>query len=222
MLSAVAYGPLNGFLFVAPAREELGVFARQSLRSGQAIGEVGGPRLPVHPFLLYTDRAVVIPASGANEPVFIDTSGVNSPFHVPRLHPASNVGCAANPNARIEKWTVPDAGPTDLGERMWLVASEDIEVGAEVRVDLKAFDGGNRRPRPRDDGWRLVRLTPPPPSGQEPAFDGLAKLGSAASSKPPLLVAASPSDGAVEEVVGFSDDEDQYATPSPYPPLQWE
>lgn len=221
MLSAVAHGPLNGFLFVAPAREELGVFARQKLRSGQAIGELGGPRLPVHPFLRYTDRAVVIPASGANEPVFIDTGGANSPFHVPRLHPASSVGCAGNPNARIEKWTVQDAGATELGERMWLVASEDIEAGAEVRVDLKAFDGGYRRPRPRDDGWRRVRLTPPPSSGQEPVFDGLAKVGAAASSRPPSLAAGSPPDGVVEEV-GFSDDEDQYATPSPYPPLRWE
>jgi hypothetical protein len=220
ILSAAAHGPLNGFLFVAPAREELGVFARQKIRAGQAVGELGGPRLPVSPFLRHTDRALVIPASGANEPVFIDTSGANSPFHVPWLHPASMVGCAGNPNARIEKVTVADAGLTDLGERMWLVATEDIDAGAELRVDPKAFDGGFRGPRPRDDSWRLVRLRPPPSSGQEPMFGGLGSLG-AGSSKPPPPATESPLEERAEGHA-FSDDEDQYATPSPYAPLRWE
>ena len=41
LLSAAAYGPVNGFAFVAPSFEHLGVFARQALQPNQAIGEVG-------------------------------------------------------------------------------------------------------------------------------------------------------------------------------------
>jgi len=221
LLTASAYGPMNGFAFIAPAGEGLGVFARQRLLAGQAIGEVGGPRLPVHPFLKQSDRAVVIPTSGANEPVFIDTNGVNSPFDVPQRFPASYVRCAHNPNARVEKWTASVSGTMEFAEQMWLVASETIPAGAEIRVDVKAFDGGRKRPRCRDDCWRLLRVPTPPPSGHEPVFDGLASMGSLANS-PGAVEATSPDGYEEEQERGFNDDAQQYVTSGLLPPLPWE
>ena len=50
LLTACAYGPLNGFAFVAPSGTGLGCFARVRLQAGSTIGEIVGPRLPLRLF----------------------------------------------------------------------------------------------------------------------------------------------------------------------------
>jgi len=197
------------------------ITACRSNESCTSTVQVGGPRLPVQPFLKRTDRALVIPSVGAIEPVFIDCGGANSPFSVPALYPAAMVACSTQPNARIEKWAVPDAASGELQERMWLVATEPIAAGAEVRVDVKTFDGALRRTRLREHDWRSLRLALLPPSGEEPVYDGLASHGAGFAKA--AVAEASPSlDGDGEHAVVFRTDDEQYLTASPFAPLRWE
>ena len=87
MLTASAYGPLNEWAFVAPSSasagclDGLGLYARVSLRAGQAIAEYSGARLPVR--LLARRSLGTLIVAGSH--TFIDGYRQNSPFGISPL-----------------------------------------------------------------------------------------------------------------------------------------
>jgi len=178
LITATALGPLSAWAFVAPSdtASGLGLFARQPLLPSQLIGELGGPRLPVATFLRKPARALILPQYGAKEPIFIDTGGANCPFFVRVEHAANFVGTTAGrPNARVEARSSACADPQQLQERMWLVATEPIAAGAEIRIDQRTFGSGRDACRSKkqraDDAWRNRPPRPtPPPAADEPLF----------------------------------------------------
>ena len=169
MLTAVAYGPVGPFAFCANSDCGIGLFARSELKPNQDVTEYAGPRLPIR-LLHRSDYALQIPGSQ----VFIDGKLENSPF--PDL-PLS-VGIFANhsrwPNARFERRAVADAErlPMQLRHRMFVVATEMIPAGGEIRVD---YERGNSQSywkgnAPPETKWRRQRVSPPPPSGEVPVI----------------------------------------------------
>mmetsp|Transcript_21458 Transcript_21458/g.68538 ORF Transcript_21458/g.68538 Transcript_21458/m.68538 type:complete len:162 (-) Transcript_21458:158-643(-) len=99
---------------------------------------------------------------------------------------------------------------------MWLIASEDIAAGGEIRVDLKTFDGGRRGTKRSEPAWRKLRLRPPPPGGEEPTFGRpTAKLRRLCDG------ASSTVSGEAEDEDGFESDSEQYVR-AVLSPLPWE
>lgn len=90
---------------------------------------------------------------------------------------------ATAPNARLECWPVPRPGKYDLREHMVLVATRPISLGEEVRFDYEA--GGSTywtHARPAEcHGWKRARVSPPPPTAEEPVIDRLLELRAAAA-----------------------------------------
>ena len=187
LLTAAAFGPMGPWCFVSPSDDDLGLFARVDLVVGQAIGEYGGPRLPAHHHRC--GRCVLlIPGTST----IIDAACENSPYDdVPR-YPATFVMHSRWPNARLETWAdAPGGGaPTELRERMWLVALEPIPAGGEIRIDYEAgsraageegtyWGHASIEAEPQDTNWRAVRLAAPPPTAAERVVDRLAALNAA-------------------------------------------
>jgi hypothetical protein len=151
LLTHAAFGPLNDWTFTAPSDAGLGVFARSPLRPGQALGEYGGPRLPLDMLTEGKgDYSLEMPSCDD----FIDGACENSPFDDGKRFPACFANHSRLPNARsdresnrvlagralshiyagsIEEWPNPSGSPFDVEHRMWLVASETIEAGHEIR-----------------------------------------------------------------------------------------
>ena len=164
LLTAAAFGPMGPWCFVSPSDDDLGLFARVDLVVGQAIGEYGGPRLPAHHHRC--GRCVLlIPGTST----IIDAACENSPYDdVPR-YPATFV-IARWPNARLETWAdAPGGGaPTELRERMWLVALEPIppaaRFGSITRRGARGGRGGHvlgaRLHRGRAARHQLARRPP--------------------------------------------------------------
>mmetsp|Transcript_21081 Transcript_21081/g.53955 ORF Transcript_21081/g.53955 Transcript_21081/m.53955 type:complete len:567 (-) Transcript_21081:232-1932(-) len=146
MLTAAAYGPWNEWAFVgpssasschrAPATHGLGLFARVSLRAGQAICEYAGPRLPISLLARRSLATLPVPCTQT----FIDELCENSPFGrsvAPAVYAAP---CEVMPNARREVWPTLRTKCTDrVRHRIWLVAVEDIPAGAEIRFDPSSW-----------------------------------------------------------------------------------
>ena len=118
--------PSSCWAFVSQSDCGSGLFARAALKPEQAVCEYGGPRMPLS---LCPRGEYVLQIPGSS--VCIDGKGENSPYHAPfYLAPFANHSW--HPNARLEYW--PSAkGLTDLGGKMWLVATESIEKGREIR-----------------------------------------------------------------------------------------
>jgi len=146
LLTACAYGPVNEWAFVGPSSAAnthrapmtfgLGLFARVPLRAGQAVGEFSGPRLPLgwlrHPSL----ATLTVPSSQT----FVDGLWEHSSFSGPIAPAIFAAPSSAAPNARREVW--PSLRPqwTDrVRQRLWLVATEDIPAGAEIRFDVNGW-----------------------------------------------------------------------------------
>ena len=128
---------VSEWAFVTVASEEglgLGLFARQHLATGQAIGEYGGPRLPLE-LLQHGKGTFVLQVSDWE--TFIDGNWEHCPYDGPRSL-AIFANHSANPNAVFEHWPLQlqsTSCATQLRDRMWLVATEPIQAGAEIRVD---------------------------------------------------------------------------------------
>ena len=162
-LTAAAYGPLDSLCFVSPCDCGLGLFVRGHVGPGQLICEYDGPRLPGR---LQVRGQYVLEVPGTS--FVIDGASENSPFECERS-PAVYANHSAAPNARLEKWAVPRAGPLEVRERMVLVASEHIEPGQEVRIN---YEGGSVGTYwhvlgevPAEGAWREARIRPPPAAG---------------------------------------------------------
>lgn len=114
ILTASAYGPMNAWIFVAPSDCGLGIFARDALRSNQAVGEYGGPRLPSR---FHTNGQYVLQVPGVNE--IIDGAYDNSPYDNGARWPVvfANHSCVA-PNARLEYWPTAQPEACELRGRL--------------------------------------------------------------------------------------------------------
>lgn len=142
LLTACAYGPLNGFAFVAPSGTGLGCFARVRLQAGSTIGEIVGPRLPLRLFSPGKEAAAHacglqqshIALSGMN--FFVDPAGLHSPFKVQVGSPCAFVRRTSEvlSNARLEVWPVLRPSALEVRQHLMLVATELIEAGAEIRI----------------------------------------------------------------------------------------
>ena len=107
----------------------------------------------------------------------------NSPLDCPRYPAIFANHSAAAPNARLETWPVLQPGKYALREHIMLVATAHIEAGAEVRFDYEA--GGSTYwasacPEERLS-WREARVSPPPPTPEEPVVDRMSELRAAAA-----------------------------------------
>ena len=177
LLTAVAFG-LDAHCFVAPCDVGLGLFAREALRCGQTIVEYGGPRLPISQ-MVHGAYALEVPGSGT----FIDGNLENSPAarwnaSTERTH-AIYANHSRMPNCRLEHWPRRAAGrDAPAGQdTLWLVASEPVAAGAELRFDYE--EGGSNYWQgfpPPEREWRSKTVAPPPPSGVEPSIDYLPAL----------------------------------------------
>ena len=155
----------------------LGLFARQNLVGGQAIGEYGGPRLPLE--LLQPGKGTFV-LQVSDWETFIDGNWEHCPYEGPRSL-AVFANHSAKPNARFEHWPLQlqsTSCATQLRDRMWLVATEPIQAGAEIRVDYES--GGLSKywegPHPAETMWRSVRMKPPPPSECTPTLNHLERV----------------------------------------------
>ena len=150
--------------FVAdhPILDGRGLFARAPLQAGQAICEYGGPRLPTA--LQARDGKYVMQLPKTR--IIVDGNCDNvGDYQLPR-YAAIFANHSATPNARIEYW--PDLSAIgsreyELSGHMWIVASEPIEQGQEIRFDYEA--GGNVHDywlpgvaKPIEGAWRDLRV----------------------------------------------------------------
>jgi len=194
LLTYAAYG-LEEWSFVAPTDCGLGLFARDKIQTHQVIGEYAGPRLPGK-FLERTTYAFEIP--DINE--FVDGDGSNSPCSLID-GPANTIFAnhsSSKPNAKIEVQDrkVSAFEVCEPRHRFFLVATEPIATGAEIRFDYEAGkqDGSYWEGSPPPDtlAWRNVRLPPPPPSAAEPRFSKETAPGMWADTPPDSLPSVQP------------------------------
>jgi len=177
MLTAAAYG-LDTLCFVAPCDAGLGLFARSSLRRGQAIVEYFGPRLPLSQ-LKRIEYALEVPDDSGT---FIDGNHENGGRGGGARSLAIYANHSRTPNCSLQHWPAAKSGGKGL-DSLWIVAKEPIDAGCELRFDYE--EGGsnywNGCPPRETDKWRTHRVPAPQPSGVEPCVDYL-----------PLLLAGEP------------------------------
>ena len=185
-LTVAAYGPLSPWTFVAPAGGALGLFARDALKPRQLIALCRGPRLPREALRARAAASelgrgvLLIPGTD----LFIDGCYVYNAWKSQgelRAHSAWEApsaafpySCAAamashssKPNARLvsvrgggEEGAA--GGAFETAESLWLVATDAIEVGAEITISrahviklIESSQGG-------------VLFPPPPTRGAAP------------------------------------------------------
>jgi len=149
----------------------LGLFARVPLVSGQAVGEYGGPRLPSS---LHTNGQYVLQVPDSNE--VIDGAYENSPYDDGPHWPVVFANHSRAPNAQLEYWPIERPGACEVRGHMWIVASEPIAAGSEIRIDYESEAGTYwLSGQPPETLWRIRGPQPLlPPSVEEPLFrDGL-------------------------------------------------
>lgn len=180
LLTATAYG-LGAHCFVSQCDVPcdthgcgLGLFARGPLQRGQAIVEYTGPRLPMSK-LVHGSYALEVPDGSQ---FFIDGNfenvGGDAFWHGERS-PAIFANHSRVPNCRLEHW--PGRSSHHTVHTLWLVATEPIAAGTELRFDYE--EGGSNYWQgfpPRESEWRTERIPAPPPSGVEPTVDYLPAL----------------------------------------------
>jgi hypothetical protein len=158
LLTASAYGPLSPFAFVSPGGSGtgLGTFARVRLQPGQAVGEFGGPRLPLRMCVRPSPQGLPLPALN----LFIDGASENAPFACSSL-PAVHVRRARRPNARLELWPVPRASANEVRQLVMLVAIAPVDAGAELRISDEPPQGlGFAAGLDGAAAWRETELLP--------------------------------------------------------------
>jgi hypothetical protein len=134
--------------FVAPSDCGLGLFARTKLICEQAVCQYFGPHLPLE--VMHRGGSVLQLPGGCHG---IDGNCENSPFETPRA-PAVFANHSERPNARIEFWPALQPGPFELVGEVWIVASEEIAAGREIRIDYESGRGG------RTQGSHSARIAP--------------------------------------------------------------
>ena len=192
LLTAAAFGPISSLCYVGPTDCDLGLFARCALPKDTPICEYAGPVLPRVWQRQHQGYNLGIPGGSggvgsAEAPFFIDGASEQAPFPTPRsLGPYANHS-SARPNARYE-WRVAGAGmraPHALAGALWVVATERIPPGCEIRVNYEAAGSEGQYWKalgiaPSEGNWKEVRLPPLPPAA------GLAGEGGAYGHAPPL------------------------------------
>jgi len=183
LLTAVALGgDVEYSCFVAPSDCGLGLYARSNLGVGQLVGEYGGPRLPLRAanggYLKHSEYALTVTGTHG----FIDGKWENAaalgllPAGAVEQMPvtlAVYANHSTRPNARFERREGGGLGPLDLRQRMYIVATEPIEAGREIRVDYESgsasYWGARGLEMPTETSWRSawVQPPPPPPNGPE-------------------------------------------------------
>jgi hypothetical protein len=92
---------MSEWAFVAPTQGcGLGLYARSALSAGQAVGEYGGPRLPL--YLLQPGKGTYVLEVPDGE-TFIDGNWEHCPYDGPRFL-AIYCNHSATPNAKFEHW----------------------------------------------------------------------------------------------------------------------
>ena len=169
LLTSAAYGPMNEWSFVSPSDCGLGLFARVPLRKDQPIGEYGGPRLPSR---LHTNGQYVLQVPDSSE--IIDGAFENSPFDDgPRWPVVFANHSRASPNAQLLYFPTLRPEACELRGRMWIVATECIPAGSEIRIDYEAGESSTYwlAGQPEENSrWRTHFVQPPPPTAEEPLF----------------------------------------------------
>ena len=174
------------FVGTCPNLHERGLFARADLRREQAICEYGGPRLPSALQVGSGMYVLQVPKTR----IIIDGGCDNLPgeYDVPR-YAAIFANHSAVPNARLEYWPDIFARDTELSGAMWIVATEDIAAGAEIRINYEAGEAHEywTHGAPKENAqWRDVRLPisgPPVPCGTVAAIGVLDAIREAASTR---------------------------------------
>lgn len=108
--------------------------------------------------------AYVVGAEVSDFAAVIDGRGENSSFTVPE-----EAGIMANHSGEPNAELALPAGP--LTFECSLVALEDIDVGAEIRIDYEPQGGGQywgEGGAPAETDWRSTRTPPPPRSRAAP------------------------------------------------------
>ena len=176
LLTAAAFGPISSLCYVGPTDCDLGLFARCALPKDTPICEYAGPVLPRVWQRQHQGYNLGIPGGSggvgsAEAPFFIDGASEQAPFPTPRsLGPYANHS-SARPNARYE-WRVAGAGmraPHALAGALWVVATERIPPGCEIRVNYEAAGSEGQYWKalgiaPSEGNWKEVRLPPLPPA----------------------------------------------------------
>lgn len=147
------------FVAKCPSIKGRGLFARAPLQAGQAICEYGGPRLPATEGRRGDGQYVLhVPSSR----ILIDGNGDNLPgsYELPRFA-AIFANHSASPNAALEYWPDLHATQTELSGNMWLVATEPIDAGAEIRINYEAGEAGKYwlDGAPDESAWRDERIS---------------------------------------------------------------
>ena len=165
------------FVAACPSVGGRGLFARAELRAGQAICEYAGPWLPLDAPIVDGKYVLRIP----DLPFLIDGNCDNSPYQVTRST-AIFANHSFEPNASLQFWPALSPGPFDLRGAMWLVATEPIPAGCEIRFNYEAGGSGDywSGSCPVETAWRSERVPPPSSSASAtlpvPALNVLATL----------------------------------------------
>lgn len=149
--------------FVAPTPSigGRGLFARVPLRPGQAIGEYGGPRLPSPMALQTGDGGYVLCVPRTRIVIDGNCDSLPGEYQTPR-YACIFANHSSQPNAALEYW--PDLlaqghwTDFELSGSMWIVATEPIDAGMEIRIN---YEGGAqhywRGGAPKETPWREAR-----------------------------------------------------------------
>ena len=165
LLTAAAHGPLADWACTAPSDCGLGLFARTNLQRGQVVGEYGGPRVPEKlalkgQFMLQVPQThVVIDGNCENAPLCADDERYVVVY-------ANHDG--ERPNAELCTWSTAeesarlgaDERKLEVKKRMWLVTTEPVAAGGEIRFNYSAgsLDYWNGA-EPASSDWRRARST---------------------------------------------------------------
>ena len=197
---------VDRFCFVARVDDVvgLGLFARVPCAKGQIVCEYGGPRLPTR-LLTHGAYALQVP----NTQHFIDGHGENSPMPeltLPR-YPATFANHSRLPNAEFLRRESVARSPWDVRFRLYIVATEPIPSGAEIRID---YENGRTSGywnelgfTPSESEWRSRRLVTPTPSGALPRMRGVGLV--PASTAPTCIPPSSAADLIDEEDMDTED-----------------
>jgi hypothetical protein len=116
-----------------------------------------------------------------SEDIFIDGNWEHCPCSGPRSL-GTYANHSAHPNAKFEHWPLPLSEHDEnsaMRNRMWLVATEPIPLGGEIRVNYEAgsFCSYWQGTIPSETPWRAVRRAPPlPPSAATPVLRHLSRI----------------------------------------------
>ena len=137
-----------------------GLFATCKLARGQVVGAYDGPKIPLEELRPGCEYALEMP--GAD--VFIDGRFEHSQEDAPGER-SLGTWCnhARRPNAeyQLQPASADEAGGQ---QQMWVVTTEEIAAGGEIRVSYEATGRAQdywQGKEPLEDAWRQLRIDPP-------------------------------------------------------------